>query len=142
MDAMGSTRYENFDFNSFMTIDGETYGVNSTGIHRLGGSRDDGAMIPASVDFGSLNFGTNSRKALPYVYVGMSSSGKTVLKVEADGATYHYTARDSTELMKAHRFEPGRGLRASFYGLTLMTDGEAFDLHNIDFQPVELKRSL
>ena len=142
MDSMGSTRYEGYDFNSFMTIDGQTYGVNATGIHRLEGSTDDGAAIPASVDFGSLSFGTNSRKALPYVYVGMSSTGKTVLKVESDGQTYYYTARDSTELMKSHRFELGRGLRSTFYGLSLTTDGEAFDLHNIDFQPVELKRSL
>lgn len=142
MDSMGSTRYEGFDFNSFMTIDGKTYGVNATGIHRLEGTTDDGAAIVAAVDFGSLSFGTNSRKALPYVYVGMSSNGKTVLKVESDGRTYFYTARDSTELMKAHRFEPGRGLRSTFYGLSITSDGDAFDLHNIDFQPVELKRSL
>lgn len=142
MDVMGSTRYEGFDFNSFMTIDGQTYGVNATGIHRLEGSTDDGAAIPAAVDFGSLSFGTNSRKALPYVYVGMSSTGKTVLKVESDGHTYYYTARDSTELMKSHRFELGRGLRSTFYGLSLTSDGDVFDLHNIDFQPVELKRSL
>lgn len=142
MDSMGSTRYEGYDFNSFMTIDGKTYGVNATGIHRLEGTTDDGAPIPASVDFGSLSFGSNNRKSLPYVYVGMSSSGKTVLKIESDGGTYYYTARDSTELMKTHRFEPGRGLRSTFYGLSLQTDGEAFDLHNIDFQPVELKRSL
>lgn len=142
MDVMGSTRYEGFDFNSFMTIDGQTYGVNATGIHRLEGSTDDGAPIPAAVDFGSLSFGTNNRKALPYVYVGMSATGKTVLKVESDGRTYYYTARDSTEQMKAHRFELGRGLRSTFYGLSLTTTGETFDLHNIDFQPVELKRSL
>ena len=142
MDAGGSTRYEGYDFNSFMTIDGKTYGVNSTGIHRLEGATDDGARIPATVDFGDMSFGSNNRKSLPYVYVGMSSTGKTVLRVNSDGQTYYYTARDSTEQMKAHRFEPGRGLRSTFYGLSLTSDGEAFDLHNIDFQPVELKRSL
>lgn len=142
MDVMGTTRYEGFDFNSFMTIDGQTYGVNSTGIHKIEGATDDGAAILQTVDFGSLSFGTNARKALPYVYVGMASNGKTVLKVESDGSTYYYTARDSTELMKTHRFELGRGLRSTFYGLSLTSDGDVFDLHNIDFQPVELKRSL
>lgn len=142
MDSMGSTRYEGYDFNSFMTVDGVTYGVNATGIHRLEGSTDDGESILATVDFGSLSFGSNNRKALPYVYVGMSSNGKTVLKVESDGRTYYYAARDSTELMKSHRFELGRGLRSTFYGLSIVSDGDAFDLHNIDFQPVELKRSL
>lgn len=142
MDAGGSTRYEGYDFNSFMTLDGQTYGVNSTGIHRLSGTTDDGASIVSTVDFGDLNFGSGNRKALPYVYVGMASSGRTVLKVDSDGQTYYYAARDSTEQMKTHRFEPGRGLRSTFYGLSITSDGEAFDLHNIDFQPVELKRSL
>jgi len=142
MDSMGSTRYENYDFNSFMTLDGKTYGVNSTGIHLLEGNTDGADTITASVDFGSLNFGTNNRKAVPYVYIGMSSNGKTVLKVESDGRTYYYTARDSTALMKTHRFELGRGLRSNFYGFTLQSDGDAFDLHNIEFQPIELKRSL
>jgi hypothetical protein len=141
MDAMGSTRYENYNFNSFATIDGVTYGVNATGIHRLDGDKDGAAKITGTVDFGSYSFGTNNRKALPYVYIGMSAKGKPVLKVESDGNTYFYTARDSTELMKAHRFEPGRGLRSTFYGLTLISD-HSFDLHNIDFQPIELKRSL
>ncbi len=142
MDAGGSTRYENYDFNSFMTIDGQTYGVNAAGIAKIGGTTDDGAAITATVDFGSLNFGSGNRKSLPYVYVGMSSTGKTVLKVESDGSTYYYAARDATEQMKTHRFEPGRGLRSTFYGLSIISDGKAFDLHNIDFQPVELKRSL
>lgn len=142
MDVMGSTRYEGFDFNSFMTIDGQTYGVNATGIHKIEGTTDDGAAINQTVDFGSLSFGTNARKALPYVYVGMASDGKTVLKVESDGSTYYYTARDATELMKTHRFELGRGLRSTFYNISLTSEGELFDLHNIDFQPVELKRSL
>jgi hypothetical protein len=142
MDSMGSTRYENFDFNSFMTLDGKTYGVNATGIHLLEGDTDGADTITASVDFGSLNFGNNSRKAMPYVYIGMASSGKTVLKVESDGQTYYYTARDATTLMKTHRFELGRGLRSNFYGFTLQSDGRAFDLHNIEFFPLELKRRL
>jgi hypothetical protein len=142
MDSMGSTRYENYDFNSFMTLDGKTYGVNAAGIHLLEGDTDGASTITASVDFGSLNFGNNSRKAMPYVYIGMASSGKTVLKVESDGQTYYYTARDATELMKTHRFELGRGLRSNFYGFTLQSDGRAFDLHNIEFFPLELKRRL
>lgn len=142
MDSNGSTRYEGYDFNSYMTIGDDTYGVNASGIHKLGGRTDNGALIPASVDFGSLNFGTNSRKAMPYVYVGMSSTGKTVLKIESDGGTYLYTARDSTTLMKAHRFELGRGLESTMYGVSLTTTGDAFDLQNIEFQPITLKRSL
>lgn len=142
MDAMGSTRYEGYNFNSFATIGGVTYGAAEGGVYRLDGDDDDGAAIQSLVDFGSLNFGTNNRKALPYVYVGMASGGETVLKVESDGKTYFYEVRDSTDGMKTHRFELGRGLRSTFYGLALISEGPAFDLHNIEFHPVELTRRL
>lgn len=142
MDAAGSTRYTEYDFTGFSKVGQSYYGVKPDGIYLLEGADDNGKKVTARVNFGNLSFGTMNRKALPYVYVGMASSGKTYLKVIADGATYTYAVRDSTELMKSHRFELGRGLRASFYDLELVSDGQVFDLHNIDFQPIELKRSL
>ena len=141
-DAMGSTRYEGYNFNSFATIDGITYGANEDGVYRLDGDTDAGSAIQSRVDFGSLGFGTNSRKALPYVYVGMSSKGSTILKVDSDGTSYYYEVRDSTEMMKTHRFELGKGLRSAFYGVTLISEGQSFDLHNIEFLPIELTRRL
>jgi hypothetical protein len=88
---------------------------------------------------------------MPYVYVGMASNGATILRVTAEVTssngrpalqTYDYRVRDNTELMKAHRFELGRGLRASFYDLELIADGTVFDLESIEFQPIALKRRL
>lgn len=142
MDASGSTRYEGFDFTGFAKVAGVYYGLKADGIYRLEGEDDDGAQVVGRINFGNLNFGTMARKALPYVYVGMASNGNTYLKVTADGQTYTYRVRDNTELMKAHRFELGRGLRASFYELELVADGTVFDLHSIEFQPVELTRRL
>lgn len=142
MDAAGSTRYSGYDFTSFAKVDGKYYGCKSDGLYLLEGPDDAGAQVAARVNFGNLSFGTEARKALPYVYVGMASSGDTYLKVTADGQTYTYLVRDNTELMKAHRYELGRGLRASFYELELVSDGTVFDLHSIEFQPIELKRRL
>ena len=142
LDANGSTRYEDYRFNSFATIGGVTYGANDGGIYRLDGDTDDGVDIRSLVDFGSLSFGTNQRKAMPYVYVGMASGGKTYLKIESDDKAYIYEVRDNTPHMKTHRFEPGRGLRGSFYGFTLVSEGPAFDLHNIEFFPVPIQRRL
>lgn len=142
MDANGSTRYEGYDFDGFTRIGDAYYGIKSDGIYRLEGPDDNGTQVPARVNFGNLSFGTMARKALPYVYVGMSSSGDTYLKVTADGQTYTYRVRDNTDLMKAHRYELGRGLRASFYDIELVADGTVFDLHNIEFQPIELNRRL
>lgn len=142
MDAGGSTRYENFNFNSFANIDGITYGASESGIYRLDGNKDDGADIQQLVDFGRLSFGTNSRKGLPYVYAGMAADGPTFLRVVADGATFTYQVRNSTENMATHRFELGRGLRASFYDVSLISSASSFDLHNIEFMPIELTRRL
>jgi hypothetical protein len=143
LDVNGSTRYENYDFNSFAVIDGVAYGAKSDGIYRLEGPDDNGTDIAARVNFGNLSFGSMARKALPYVYAGVASNGKLVLKVVADGQTFLYTVRDNTEMLKAHRFEPGRGLRASYYDLELQNEGgSAFDLSSIEFQTIELTRRL
>lgn len=139
----GSTRYEGYDFNSFAKVGDSYYGCKSDGIYLLAGPDDAGESIESRVAFGNLSFGSIQRKALPYVYAGIASDGKLVLKVTADGHTHYYTARDSTEMLKAHRFELGRGLRASYYDIELMSDGgNAFDLSEIEFQPIQLKRSL
>ena len=143
MDVNGATRYEGYDFNSFAEIDGLYYGAKYDGLYLLEGPDDNGTDIAASVNFGNLNFGTIARKALPYLYCGVASNGKLVLKVEADGQTYYYDVRDNTELLKAHRFELGKGLRASYYDTTIMNDGgTAFDLAEIEFFPLELSRKL
>jgi len=151
MDSMGSTRYDGYNFNSFATIDGVTYGAGEGGLYRLEGNDDDGTPIRSEVDFGSLDFGTNNKKSLPYVYAGMAADGTTYLRVTSMVTsvtgrpveqTYTYRVRDNTEGMKTHRFELGRGLDASFYQLKLISEDSAFDLHNIEFMPIKLKRRL
>lgn len=143
MDMNGSTRYEGYDFNSFAEIGGLYYGAKYDGLYLLEGPDDAGTAVDASVNFGNLNFGTIARKALPYLYCGVASNGNLILKVVADGATHLYTVRDNTELLKAHRFEPGRGLRASYYDITIMNEGgTAFDLAEIEFFPLALSRKL
>ena len=143
MDINGATRYEGYDFNSFAEIGGLYYGAKHDGLYLLEGPDDGGSDVNASVRLGNMNFGSIKRKALPYVYCGVASNGALVLKVTADGSTYHYTVRDNTELLKAHRFELGRGLEASYYDITIMSDGgTAFDLADIEFFPIELSRRL
>lgn len=142
MGSDGSTRYEGFDFDGFAKVDDAYYGIKPDGIYLLEGQDDDGEAVQSRVNFGSLSFGSMARKALPYVYVGMASSGNTFLRVTVEGDTFTYRVRNSTSEMKTHRFEPGRGLAANFYELELVADGEVFDLHAIDFQAIELKRRL
>jgi len=142
MDINGATRYEGYDFNSFAELDGVYYGAKSDGIYRLEGRTDNGEPVASSVNFGRLNFGTQYRKALPYLYTGVASDGNLFLRVGAEGQTYTYRVRDNTSILKAHRFELGRGLRANYYDLELVSEGTAFDLTDIEFFPIELSRRL
>lgn len=143
LDTNGSTRYDNFAFNSFAKVGERYYGANADGLFALEGPDDAGERIDASVDFGNVTFGTALRKGLPYCYVGVASNGRLVLKVEADGQTYYYDAQSTSEDMKQQRFKLGRGLRATYYHLTLINHGgSAFDLDTIEFMPLELNRRL
>jgi hypothetical protein len=143
MDAGGSTRYENYDFNSFAKINGKYYGCKADGIYLLEGADDDGEDVESRINFGQIDFGTVERKAMPYVYVGIASDGRLRLKVVADGSTYFYNLRSTPPVLKAERFELGRGLRASYYELEMIDVGGAtFELSEIEFFPVKLSRRL
>ncbi len=143
LDAMGSTRYEQYDFNSFAEVNGRYFGMRADGLYLLQGPNDSGEKIAARVNLGRPNMGELSRKGLPYVYIGAASDGTLVLKVIADGRAYYYRASGQGSEVKTHRFTPGLGLRATNYELEIQnSDGGAFDLASIEFVPVNLSRRI
>lgn len=143
LDVAGSTRYSNFNFNSFAKVGTRHYGANADGLFELSGDDDNGEEIVSEINFGNLRFGSSVRKSMRYCYVGVASNGRLVLKVEADGETYYYDVRDYDELHEMQRFELGRGLRAVYYNFTLQNyGGSAFDLASIEFTPIPLTRRL
>ena len=139
----GTTRYNNFAFNSFAKINGSYYGVKKDGIYKLTGANDAGSAIAAAVNFGKTDFGTSRLKSLTQCYVGVASTGAVVLKVIADGQTYIYTARDSSTALGTQRVDLGRGFRANYFDLELQnSNGGAFDLASIEFTPIPLSRRI
>jgi hypothetical protein len=139
----GTTRYENFGFNSFAKIGANYYGVKTDGLYRLEGATDAGAQIPAAVNLGKSDFGTSLQKSLDQCYVGVASNGAVVLKVVADGQTYLYTARSSSANLDTQRIDLGRGFKANFYELELQNStGGAFELATVEFTPVPLSRRI
>jgi len=139
----GMTRYDNYAFNSLARVGQSYFGASRDGLYRLEGPDDDGVRIDSQINLGRMNFGTQQRKALPFVYVGIASDGRPVLKVEADGETFYYRLRDWSTELENQRFELGRGLRAAYYNLTIINEGgHAFELAEIEFTPVTLKRRL
>jgi hypothetical protein len=141
MDTKASTRYEQFDFNSFAFVDGHYFGAQQDGVYLLEGDDDHGDPIRASINFGLQNFGTSLMKHVPDVYVGVASDGRLVLKVKSDAETYFYTQRDASEFTRTQRFDLGRGLRNSFFEFELFNqDGGDFDMESIEFVVVTMSR--
>lgn len=141
----GSSRYEQYEFNSFAKIDGKYYGARADGIYLLEGDTDAGAPINASINFGRKNFGGTATQLmrLENCYLGMSSTGRMVLRVTADGKTFDYVARRASADMATQRVDIGRGLRANFFEFELYNqNGDDFDLNSIEFAAVVLSRRI
>lgn len=139
----GSTRYENYAFNSFAFIDGAYYGCRADGIYRLDGDTDAGDPIQAMVSFGKQDFGTSAMKSVTNAYVGLSSAGRMFLKVRVGDHDYTYAARGSSEHLQAQRFDIGRGLRGTYIEFELYNaDGDDFELASVEFVAIPLSRRI
>lgn len=142
-ETSASTRYEDFDFNSFAKIDGHYYGCRSDGIYELDGDTDAGQPVQAMVSFGKQDFGTTALKRVSNIYIGTSSGGKLFVKVLVEGEEYLYQARDGAEELQVQRFDLGRGLRANYLEFELYNaDGDDFELASVEFAAVPLTRRI
>lgn len=142
-ESNATTRYEQFDFNSFALIDGQYFGARDDGIYLLEGDTDAGIPIRASINFGKQNFGTSKEKRVPNAYIGTASSGLLVMKVVVEGSEYLYTARADSADLSTQRFDFGKGLKANFFEFELYNGaGEDFDLESVEFVSVQLSRRI
>lgn len=65
------------------------------------------------------------------------------MRVTAEGKSYTYQARASSDQMQTQRVDFGRGLRANYFTLELMNEGGAdFDLDIIELAATELIRRI
>lgn len=135
-----SSRYDQYGFNSFATVSGKQLGVRTDGVYLLQGEDDAGVPIKAGVHLGKHDFGTQQRKTVRAVYAGVSSTGALYLKVH-DGCKEHiYRARGVDPKLRTQRFDPGRGIKASYLGFELVSDGTAFELDTVKFDVVASAR--
>ncbi len=142
-DSGASSQYDNYGYNSFFTRDGKAYGVAEDGIFRLDGTTDNGTAIDALIEIGRSDFESSQQKTIPNVYLGISSTNKMYLKIEADGQEYTYEARSSSTTLKTHRVDPGKGLKGNYFNLTIMNNtGSDFDLETVTFKPIQLSRKI
>lgn len=125
-----ATRYEGWP----VTSSARGYATLPDGIYLLDGT----GAVDAHVDLGREDFGSENMKALPACYLGVSSDAPMELRVTTpDHEDYRYDARTSSTELRIQRVDPGRGLRANWYDLSLYnTEGSEFTLASVSFAPV------
>ena len=123
----------------FTSVSGN-YGTMDDGIYALNATGN----VPWSVSFGKLNFKTDNLKHLPAAYIGVDSEEPLTLTVILpDGTSYEYNARSASTDLKIQRIDPGKGLRANWFDLTLSnTTGSNFTLAKVSFAPTVSTRRI
>lgn len=144
----GLTKYTNYPFNSFCRIGGNYYGADDTGIHRLDGADDNGEDINARIRLGLNDFGERKIKNVPTAYFGYTTDGDLRVKVvvidpttgEKSAAIYRL-ADPGAANVREHRVKFGRGLKSVDWDVVLENvDGADFELHSVEFHPLNLDR--
>jgi hypothetical protein len=138
--------YSNFPFNSFAKLGGHFIGAGDAGIYRIGGNTDAGAAIRSAIRTGLLNFGSQNMKAVTRAYVGATTSGVLLLRVQAttfDARTVEQTYRmvpAVTGSPREHLQEVGKGFRSVYWTFELANDADGASFEVTDWQvlPVTL----
>lgn len=142
------TEYSNYNFNSFLSIGNEYYGLNSDGLWLLNAQTDDGDNIVSSIKGAMLALGGSRFSQLDGVYLGVrvdTNARSWVLKLIVPRAGvgggpkeffYQFRPRD----METTRVNIGKGFRYRYFQWEIITDGADFDLDAIEFVPVISKR--
>lgn len=131
LDTKAETRYDGFDFTS---ISG-AYGTKADGIYLLEGT----GALAWSIDFGKERFGTEELKHLPAIFLGCASERPLSMRVVTTKHDYTYTARSCDDVVSEHRIDPGRGLRANWFHLS-MAETADFTLASLSFNPAASSR--
>lgn len=154
-DLKAVTEHRSLQFDSICVIDGRHFAAGPMGIVEITGTQDDGENIDAHVTTFMTDFGTKRFKRTADVWLGIDMSGAMWVKTNTrDPATgvlyadfYSVSKKQATGQGNA-RAEIGRGLKSTFWGLTLQnfdpnspgTSGGDFSLEGIDWQPLVVDR--
>lgn len=136
VESGATTQYTNYPVTSasrgYCTASGGVYVIEGTG------------AIDAYVDLGKHDFGSENMKRLPACYLGVESEAPMELRVTTpDYEDYRYEARSCGAAMLIQRADPGKGLCANWYSLSIHnTEGSDFTLASVSFAPVASGRRI
>jgi len=115
------------------------YGTKTDGIYQ----ESSAEAVNATVNFGKHDFGSELRKSIPAVYLGVSSTAAMNLRVKTPDMDYTYAARGSSANLKQQRVDPGKGLIANWFEMELTnTSGADFTLATLSAAPLETTRRI
>ena len=132
LDNFAATRYEGFSANSM------SRGVcaASDGIYLF----SERNPVKHFVDFGDENFSSEYEKLMPVAYIGAASDDFLTLRVSSQRlGEFDYQAEAYGEKLDIRRFDPGKGLRDNYFGLSIIGTGR-FEMDSISFGPINSPR--
>ena len=133
LDTMAATRYTSYDFTSAS----RGYATKADGIYTLAGA----GKVDWLIDLGQENFGTEAKKAMPAAYLGYASEEPMSLRIQTPEHDYTYAARSCSEGLRIHRVDPGKGLSANWFELSLAGEYD-FTLATVSFAPAASTRRI
>jgi hypothetical protein len=136
------SRYYRFPANSMCRFKGKVFVANAGGIYEVAGDTDAGQKIDSQITLPTSDFGSSKNKRVPYIYLGVASTGRLQLKVVANRSIDRYYAVNIADtITHGSRVDIGKGLEARYWTLALASmDGATIDLSNIEFSPLVLAR--
>lgn len=135
------SQYEGYQFNSFAKV-GERYlGANDSGLFWLDGDTDAGTPVLTTVQPGIVQPHGNKLARVLYAYLGMRGDGAFTFTV-TDEAGGSYVYKLDAESMKTGRVSFGKGMRTRYFTFKIESDGQDYDLDNIEFVTTETSRKV
>lgn len=135
LESKAVTTYSDWAF----TSKSGQYGTKTDGIYQESST----APVDATVNFGKQDFGSELRKAIPAIYLGVSSTTAMNIRVKTPGMDYTYAARGSSADLKQQRVDPGKGLISNWFELEMTnTTGADFTLATLAAAPVATTRRI
>lgn len=139
-----TSQYLDFDFNSMVRFGGKFMAASSDGISILGGDRDNGTRIKATIEYPQYNLGTSRRKRLRFLYFGVELYGSLNVTIFTDniptGASYPIPMHNQGQQRVRVPVDRGDGNGNYFRLLISNTNGCDFSIDTIEALPVVLHR--
>lgn len=139
------TTFSSFAYNGFMRAFERNLATSSAGLFELVGNTDAGALIQATVQFATTDFGSSFVKTIERLYAGYRSTSDMALTVTADGETPndYFLPAVVSEVLATSRVKVGKGLTGRYWTFALANiNGADFALDTLDVKSNRLERRI